>query len=250
MCILIRRLSPLFLIVLLTMSASGQRQRDACLTVEGGSTHSLGSIHHRDRPEHDFILRNNCADTVFVTKVQAGCSCTPTSISTNSIAPGETARLSVRFVAPRSTVGRINKAVSVYTEGDSRRQYVLRMEADIQSFFSVSPDPVEPGAMTLHNTATATVRLTNISGEQQQITDVEGALSVEYRGADGSSHPQMLPIDKVEVTPKEFTLAPQETQEIRVQFVPRHEGQLRGSLRMHGHDETRQVEFTGTISRP
>lgn len=246
----IRRLAPLLLVILLAMSASGQGRGDACLTVEGGTTHSLGSIHHRDRPEHDFVLHNTCADTMFVTKVQAGCSCTPASISSNSIAPGETATLRVRFIAPRSTVGRINKAVSVYTEGDARRQYVLRLEADIKSFFSVSPDPVETGALYTNKTATATVRLTNISDETQEITDVEGVLSVEYRGGDGRAHPQMIAIDGVEATPREFTLAPQETQEIHVQFIPRHEGQLRGSLRMHGHDETRQVEFTGTISHP
>lgn len=220
------------------------------LAVENGTTFDFGPISHSSRPSHRFTLRNTSADTVRIIKVNAACGCTAAMVSGSTLAPGASATVDVQFTPPRTSNGRVSKSISVYTENDVQKQYVLRIEADIQSAFSVTPTIVALDTIITRNIATAVVTLTNVSADTQRIHMVQGTLAVEYRGYDGAQPPQVLDIDQVQTAPAEFVLAPGAEQEITVRFSPTHEGRILGSVVMYAKDESRQVEFTGVIRRP
>lgn len=241
----------LLLITVLFNSCNAQVKDDGPkLAVEGGVTHDFGKITHAQRPEHRFSLRNISDDTVRIVSVKASCGCTAAVVSGSTLPPGAVATVDVQFTPPRTTNGRTSKSISVYTEGDVQKMYLLRVEAEIQSSFTVEPKMVQMDTLITRNAASATLRLTNVSKDTQRISMVQGALAVENRGYDGAQPPQVLNIDDVKATPEEFILAPGAAQEITVRFFPLHEGKLMGSLVIYAKDESRQVEFTGFLRRP
>ncbi|MFZ1728933.1 MAG: DUF1573 domain-containing protein [Bacteroidota bacterium] len=245
-----KHLPILLLLPLLVLSCTAQQEGGARLVVEDNATHSFGTITHSDRPEHRFVLRNTSEDTVRITSVKASCGCTAAVVSGGTLPPGGTSTVDVKFTPPRSTNGHVAKTISVYTEGDPQKQYLLRIDAEIRSAFTVSPEKIEMGTLITRNVATTTLRLTNASSDTQRIVDIQGALAVENRGYDGTQPPQVLNIDEVKSTPHEFTLAPGESQDITVSFFPIYEGKLMGSLVIYAGPETHQVEFFGTLRRP
>jgi hypothetical protein len=245
-----KRIPILLLLPFFVFSCTAQQKGSPCLVIEGSATHSFGSITHMDAPEHRFVLCNTCEDTVRITSVKASCGCTAAVVSGSTIPPGGTSSVDVKFMPPRSTNGHVAKTVSVFTEGDRQKQYLLHIEAEIRSFFTVSPDRIQMDTLITRNIATATLRLTNASKDTQRIMEIQGALAVEYRGYDGTQPPQVLNIDEVQPSPREFTLAPGASQDITVRFFPLHEGKLMGSLVIYGDHETRQVEFSGLLRRP
>lgn len=240
----------LLLLPMLTLSCTAQQGGGPRLVIVGEATHSFGAITHTEQPEHRFVLRNTSQDTVHITSVKASCGCTAAMVSGSTLPPDGTASVDVKFIPPRSTNGHVSKSISVYTKGDPQKQYLLRIEAEIQSFFTVSPEKIDMGTLITRNAAEATLRLTNISKDTQRIVDIQGALAVENRGYDGKQAPQVLNIEEVTSSPREFTLAPGASQDISVKFFPLHEGKLMGSLVIYAGSETRQVEFFGTLRRP
>jgi hypothetical protein len=242
--------TSLLLAALLTVSCDAQVHDGPRLLVEGGTTHSFGTITHADRPDHRFTLRNTSSDTVRIVNVRASCGCTAAVVSGSTLPPDGQATIDVRFTPPRTTLGHVSKTISVYTEGDPQKMYLLRVEADIESHFSVDPVKVQMDTLITRNAAKTTVTLTNVSKDTQRIVQIQGVLSVEHRGYDGKQPPQMLAIDDVTASPGAFDLAPGESQEITVRFFPIHEGKLMGSMVIYAGPETRQVEFTGVLRRP
>lgn len=220
------------------------------LVVEGGTAHSFGTITHADRPEHRFVLRNTSADTVRITSVRASCGCTAAMVAGSTMPPGGEATIDVRFTPIRSTNGHVSKSISVYTENDRQKMYLLRIEADVVSSFVATPEKANLDTLVTRNVATAVLKLTNVSADTQRIVQVQGVLSVEHRGYDGKQSPQMLAIDDVQASPAEFVLAPGATQEVTIRFFPLTEGKLMGSVVFYSGQENRQVEFSGVIRRP
>jgi hypothetical protein len=244
-----RTIIPL-LLLLSSAGCTGQKPQGPCLLVEGGATLSLGEITHLDSPEYRFVLRNTCSDTVRITGVEAGCSCTAVSVTGTTLPPGGEASVDMQFIPPRTTNGPVSETITVFTAGDRENRYVLRVEADIQSFFSVSPGHVEMDTLPTRQASIATVRLTNLSADTQEVVEVLGVLSVEHRGHDGSAPPRVIPLDDVETSPRAFILPPGEGRDITVRFVPSHVGKLMGSLVIYTLPETLQAEFSGILISP
>ncbi|MBR9979140.1 MAG: DUF1573 domain-containing protein [Bacteroidetes bacterium] len=245
-----RIILPALLLLLSSTGCIGQKPQGPCLIIEGGATLSLGEITHLDNPEYRFVLRNTCSDTVRITGVEAGCSCTPVSVTGTTLPPGGEASIDLQFIPPRTTNGPVSKTISVFTEGDRVDRYVLRVEADIQSFFSVTPGHVDMDTLLTRQAATVTVRLTNLSSDSQEVVEVQGALSVEHRGHDGTAPPQVIPVDELEASPRAFILPPGGFRDITVRFVPAYGGKLMGSLVLYTLPETLQVEFSGVLISP
>ena len=239
----------IILILLLASSCTAQQQGPK-LVVEGGTTHDFGKITHADRPEHRFTIRNTSGDTVRLVSVRASCGCTAAVVSGGTMPPGGASTVDVRFTPIRSTNGHVSKTISVYTENDPQKMYLLRIEAEVFSAFTATPEKAELDTMITRNVATAVITLTNVSADTQRIVQVQGVLSVENRGYDGTQPPQVLPIEEVQAAPEEFVLAPGSAREVTIRFFPIHEGRLMGSVIFYAGEENRQVEFSGVIRRP
>ena len=236
--------------LLLSTACTAQQHHGPKLVVDGGTTHDFGRLTHADRHEHRFTLRNVSEDTVSIASVRASCGCTAAIVSGGTMPPGGVATIDVRFTPIRSTNGRVRKTISVYTENDVQKMYLLAIEADVHSSFTADPEPVPLDTMVTRNIATAVLTLTNVSADTQRIVQVQGVLSVENRGYDGRQPPQMMAIDDVQAAPSEFVLAPGQSQEVIIRFFPLNEGRLMGSVVFYAGEENRQVEFSGVIRRP
>ncbi|MBN1448203.1 MAG: DUF1573 domain-containing protein [Bacteroidetes bacterium] len=237
-----------FLLFVLVTSCGAQEQPASCLSVADDGVHDFGDITHADRPEHRFVLRNICNDTVRITHVKAACGCTTAMLSGRTLGPGDAAMIDVTFYPPRTTNGHVSKSVAVWVDGGKQQQYVLRVEADIRSFFRAVPDKPDLGSLRRQHPAEAVVRLENVSDETMEITEILSALSIEFRGGD-EVPPRVVPIEDAVFTPRQFTLAPGEGQDITIRFTPQLEGTLLGSIVVYSASETRQVEVTGTIRK-
>ncbi len=232
-----------------TVSCSAQEKEAlSCLELEDGGRHDFGEITHSEKPSHRFVLRNVCSDTVRITHVKAACGCTAASLAGGTIAPGGTATVDVTFYPPRSTNGHISKSVAVWAQGGKQQQYLLRVEADIRSSFKTAPENVELGSIRKGIVTETTVRLTNISDTEQEISEILSGFSIESRGVTGDAPPRVLPVSEAEFSPRQFTLAPGDAQDITVRLSPQHTGKLMGSMIIYAGPETRQVEFSGIIS--
>lgn len=235
------------LLLFLTASCSAQQDPPSCLSVTGGDAHDFGEITHDDKPEHRFELRNDCSDTVRITHVKAACGCTTASASERTLPPGGTTTVDVQFYPPRTTNGHIAKSVAVWVDHGKQKQYVLRVEADIRSYFEVTPAKVDMETIKKGTAAETVVRLKNVSQEEQRIAEIMTGLAIEFRGADGSAPPQVIPLENAEFSPRQFTLAPGASQDITVRLTPVRPGKLMGSMVIYAGTETRQVEFSGII---
>lgn len=218
-----------------------------CFTVEGSVQHDFGSITHGDKPSHAFVFRNACEDTMRFTAVKASCSCTAAMPEDEVLAPGESTEITVTFYPGRSMNGHVEKSVSVYVNDEARPRFLLRVAADIQSFFTTDPEKVDLGSIPAGKETTATVRFTNVSEETQEIAAVQAVLSIENRGPDGNDPPMVEPVTQSSFDPSTFTLAPGATQEITVRFTPHAPGKLLGSVVVYSGPEARQVEFSGVV---
>lgn len=244
------RIFPLLIFILAsTVSCSAQEEEAlSCLELEGGGKHDFGGITHSDKPAHRFVLRNVCDDTVRITHVKAACGCTAASLAGGTIAPGGSATVDVTFYPPRSTNGHISKSVAVWVQGGKQQQYLLRVEADIRSNFSTAPEKVELGAIGKGAVTESVVRLTNTSDREQEITEILSGFSIESRGDSGEAPPRVLPVTEAEFIPRQFTLAPGDTQDITIRLTPQHAGRLMGSMIIYAGAENRQVEFSGMVT--
>jgi hypothetical protein len=236
-------------LLLLTTSCEAQKPAGDALEIEGGPVKHFGTVTHKDKLDHNFVLRNTGADTIHITNVKAACGCTAVMVSGRTVAPGGNAVVSVQFTPPRTSNGHLSKSVSVYTEGAGRPIYVLRIEADVLSGFEAEPPMVDVGGTVVGKAITATFRLKNRTSEAQHIMATQSALAIEYRGLDGDGPPEVRPLEGVSIEPKEFELAPGAAQEITVRFTPPFGGKLMGSAVFYAADETRQVEFTGQVKK-
>ncbi|PLX31970.1 MAG: hypothetical protein C0600_04200 [Ignavibacteria bacterium] len=241
-------IAALILLTALTVFGHAQDAGD-CMTVVGGATHDFGDIYHGEKPTHHFVLRNDCGTMVRISSINASCGCTAARLSRDTLAAGDTASISVMFVPPKSMNGHIMKSVAVYTENTKQPMRILRVEADILSFFTTSVDKMDVGDITARSLCERTVTLTNVSKHPQQIIDIQSTLTVEHRGPGGRGAPQMVRIEEISITPSEFSLEPGASKEVTVRFLPLHHGKLLGSIIFYAGEENRQLEFSGSIRR-
>ena len=122
-------------LVLAVPGFHGYAQNTDCITVVGGATFDFGDIYHGEKPTHHFVLKNDCDDTVRISSINASCGCTAARLSRDTLAPGDTASISVMFVPPKSMNGHIMKSVAVYTENTHQPMRLLRVEAGVDALF-------------------------------------------------------------------------------------------------------------------
>jgi len=249
---ILQRFVILAMLLFGTMSCEAQSDanRDArrILEVDGGLVKNFGTVTHKDRLDHTFVLRNPSSDTVVIEEIKASCGCTPVMLSGKTVAPGGTASVGVKFAPPRTSNGRVSHGVSVFVEGVPGTALVLRVEADVRSSFESEPELVDAGTLPVRREAIVTFLLRNVSDETQYIMTGQSALMIEYRGMDQNGPPEVRPISGVTISPMEFSIEPDSAREITVQFTPQLIGKLMGSVVFYAQDETRQVEFTGFLS--
>lgn len=80
--------------------------------------------------KHNFILKNNSETPLFIERLQTSCGCTASSSSSNTIKPGKTAKISVKFNT-RGYSGKTEQFVYVHTNDIKSPIVKLTIKAEV-----------------------------------------------------------------------------------------------------------------------
>ncbi len=117
-----------------------------------GQVHDFGAFNEDDeRVSAYFYFVNTGDEPVLILQAVAQCGCTVPSYSSEPIAPGDTATITVQF-NPAGRAGRFNKNVYVRTDASHERFRLTVRGAVIGNESTIKGRyPVEMGALKLHN---------------------------------------------------------------------------------------------------
>lgn len=96
-----------------------------------------------------YVLRNDGGCDIRIKRLVTTCSCASASIDRMTVAPGETASVSVRYT-PEGHPGRFERRIFIYSEGNDDPSAVLRLTVDVGNGADLSDDwPVQMGMIRL-----------------------------------------------------------------------------------------------------
>ncbi len=76
--------------------------------------HDFGKIQMNSKNEYIFRFKNSGSDTLIITRVRVGCSCTGTLLSKETLKPGERGSIKVVLHADRR-LGEMTRSIYVYS---------------------------------------------------------------------------------------------------------------------------------------
>jgi hypothetical protein len=239
-------------ILLLITSQCAFAQSDStkkCFQAEDKGEHNFGKIEQNNSVEHTFLIHNTCSDTVFIENAKASCGCTAAIVSEKVIAPGEAAKIQVKFTPPRGTHGSVSKTVSVYLKGQTQPHTVLRFSADVRAELDVQPGTVAFNAPEIGKVATAKATVKNISEGDVEIVETTISIS-SFADTLGNSKMMSIPLKNAKVSIDKKKLKQNESAEILVECTPMYVGRLFGSVLMKTKKGDATLQLTGEIKAP
>lgn len=128
-----------------------------------------------DAPENFIYRFQNVSDKeVEIVRLVSTCSCASATCSVRSVAPGESAEISVRY-NPKGHPGSFERKVFVYTREGNAPSAVLRLSVDVTSGSDLSTQwPIQMGGIRLRRTevsfvqgkkAVETISFINLTGK-------------------------------------------------------------------------------------
>ncbi len=101
--------------------------------------HDYGKIEKSANGECFFTITNSGNEPLIITKAKGSCGCTVPNWPKEAIAPGESAKMSVKYDTKR--VGKINKSVTITSNATNAPTKVVRIKGEV-----AAPAPaVTPG---------------------------------------------------------------------------------------------------------
>lgn len=165
------------------------------LEIIGGDTYNWGVVKPSQSPlKAKIVIKNAGSDTLKISEVRPGCSCTSSPISKNLIAPKDTASMMVSLNVG-STKGNVTKSVKIVSNDPDNSQMYLFLKADV--FYPVSLAPYSyfvfndlrvgkesTSKLTLKNNTDESLTLSNFSVNPDLFTlNVMGKKVIEPKGS-------------------------------------------------------------------
>jgi hypothetical protein len=135
---------------------------------------------------HYFRFTNTTKETLTLGQPRVSCGCTSASVSTNSVAPGESAAVIAYMDTRRFQYANVTKAVTVYVPflGPTREEVSLKVQAICRDDLMMSPDTIAFGNVTKGKGAKASTKVTFTSDANWEIkksTSNGGYVDVEHK---------------------------------------------------------------------
>lgn len=108
------------------------------LVVEGGTKLDLGAIIRGNVVERNVTLKNDGDQPLYLGRVQASCGCTGTVVSSDTIAPGKTGTLLIKFNS-KNFNGPIHKTVTINSNSGNQPQTVVEFTGVVNSEVDITP---------------------------------------------------------------------------------------------------------------
>ncbi len=115
---------------------------------------------------HNFAFRNIGSDTLVITKVKPTCGCTAAPLSSDHVAPGDTAKISVTLDTSKLR-GKVRKFVNIDCNDPINPYYKISFKAEIDSLYkaiTVEPFVADFGDIRNGHKARIALEITNGSG--------------------------------------------------------------------------------------
>jgi len=97
------------------------------------AVYDFGVVTEGDEVAHDFVIWNRGDQVLQILDVRAGCGCTTTSLSGETVPPGRAVRLGVRLDTSGYAGSRVTKAVTVKTNDPTQPEIRLEIAGQVVS---------------------------------------------------------------------------------------------------------------------
>ena len=195
---------PLLSLVLLLCISPYPGLSDSKTAVDSNQTileWDYGFLPQKSVVSHLFYLHNTNSNSIKVTKVKAGCSCTSVSPIDEPIAPGDSVGVEVTFKSGRY-FGEVRKTTKVYVDNGEEPAFLLRIRAEVfKNNESAGTVTLEPPRLKLERKESDSAELT-ISNHGEDTLAVM-AVYIPVKLADAIQLPQQIaPGENGEITLK------------------------------------------------
>ena len=135
---------------------------------------------------HYFRFTNTTKDTLTLGQPRVSCGCTSASVSTSTVAPGESAAVIAYMDTRRFQYANVTKAVTVYVPflGPTREEVSLKVQAICRDDLMMSPDTIAFGTVTKGKGAKASTKVTFTSDAKWEVKESKssgGYVDVEHK---------------------------------------------------------------------
>lgn len=136
-----------------------------------GAPWDFGQVLQDQSVSHQFEVKNEGTDTLFISRVKPACGCTSAPLTRDVIAPGESVWLNVTFNT-KKFAGEVTKSVAVFCNDPNDPQAKFEFSAEVvTSRTKVAPlvEPADLGQLTPDLESQSTIGFTNLGGEPYKL---------------------------------------------------------------------------------
>lgn len=139
--------------------------------VEGGELHEFGKIELGAKGRHTFVLRNVGTAPLTLTKEGTTCKCTVSELADGSVAPGESADVTLEWKAEEYSAY-YSQTATIGTNDPKRPKVELRISGSVVRSVALEPSEVRLSRISAGESSKATVKLLAFKDEQIEIEDL------------------------------------------------------------------------------
>jgi hypothetical protein len=226
-----------------------QEAHKECFRIVGSTTHDFGEIEQTDTVEHTFVFENTCDEDVEIAYARASCGCTAAVISDKLLAPGEQARIHVKFTPTRGSRGRVSKVIRVHLTDSEKEHTVLRISATVISDIDIQPSYIQLKDLTAGERVSTKSTITNTS-DRAILVETTGVNFLAYITDSATGGQTTRQMDGGTVSPTEMRLAPGEQQDFTIEVTPMAPGQFNGSVGLKIGQSAGVIYVFGVVNEP
>jgi hypothetical protein len=163
-------------VALVALTVVSQAQSGSPRVAVPESSYDFGAVPQGHRVIHEYELRNVGDGDLTIQRVSPGCGCTATTVSSNVVKPGGSARIKVEFDTTGFS-GVKKKSVQVLTNSTDKSELTLTLTGTVVKGVTLAPERLDFGEITASSSvATRTKEFTLETNESSEIV-VKGARS-------------------------------------------------------------------------
>jgi hypothetical protein len=137
-----------------------------------GSPWDFGEMLQQQKASHQFEVRNEGSDTLFISRVKPSCGCTSAPLTRDVIGPGESIWLDITFDSKKFS-GQVAKKVVVYSNDPAAPQATIDFTARVETsrkYVVVVNEPTDLGQLLPNEPDQSEIALANIGTEPYRLS--------------------------------------------------------------------------------
>lgn len=164
----------LLIVALIASAAPGATQPPAPRIACDSPVYDYGAVDNRQTVEHTFLLRNDGTLPLVITEVRAGCGCTTTALSTNTISPGHTARLTARL-SLQGIMGPKPSSIYLHSNDPQNPVFACQFTGTALAELEVSPARISTVILPGGDEVDQRISIVNRTGQPLHLTGIRTA---------------------------------------------------------------------------